>query len=464
MQLLRKKVMQFIRSHSLFTPGDKVIVAFSGGADSMAMLDILAHLPELPLNLVVAHLNHRLRGDESDIDELFARQIAEKYALPLEISRVDVAAFAKDKGLSLEEAGRDARRTFLATAARKHGALAVALGHHRDDQAETFLLRLVRGAAGSGLTGMQPENRGTLFVRPLLCLDRSVIKAYLHKRSLAWREDASNSDTKFLRNRIRHELLPLLMNYNPSITGLLNQTAEALAADEELLVAVTENAFLRLGSTVSSGINLNIELLKKEPEALRKRLYRRSLSALRGDLRRISSRHLADMDKLMLLKKGSGSLALPFGTLVVREYNSLLITTKTATELVTTQGEITISSCGSFRLTRCRTLTIENVAAVTINRQTADKETVFIDSEQLPFPWTVRSFIEGDRFVPLGMQGRKKVKDLFIDRKIPWNERRNIPILLCNEEIFWVGGVQLAEKARISAPAKNLLCLRIGYS
>lgn len=460
MQLLRKKVLNFIREHGLFTPGEKVIVAFSGGADSMALLDILANLPDFPLELVLAHMNHQLRGDESDGDELFARSVAGKFALQLEISRVDVAAFAQAKGLSLEEAGREARRSFFLKVAKKHSADAVALGHHRDDQAETVLMRLVRGAAGSGLTGICPKKSDSVFVRPLLCLERAGIEAYLRKGALLWREDSSNSDIKFLRNRIRHELLPQLRSYNPGIVELLNQTAQALAADEELLDLIAGRAFSSMVLSSPAEVRINLDMLLNEPQALRKRLYRKAIAAFKGDLKRISAQHLADIDRLAVGGKGSGRLSLPAGVIVVREYSSLLLTAMPAAPVIY-PGEISVDRCDSYPLQFGGSFSVESAAALPPDWLQAGQYSMFLDLNQFPFPWTIRCFCEGDRFTPLGMKGRKKLKDLFIDRKIPLAGRKKIPLLLCGDEIIWVGGVQVSEKARITGAGEELLLLRI---
>lgn len=460
MHLFRKKVLQFIKEHGMFTPGDKVIVAFSGGADSMALLDILANLPDFPLELVLAHMNHLLRGNESDGDELFARSVAGKFALQLEISRVDVAALAQAKGLSLEEAGREARRCFFGELLKKHSADAVALGHHRDDQAETVLMRLVRGAAGSGLTGICPKKAGTIFVRPLLCVERAGIEAYLRKGALSWREDSSNSDTKFLRNRIRHELLPLLRTYNPGIDLLLNQTAQALAADEELIEAIADRAFSSMVLSSPAEVRINLDMLRNEPQALRKRLYRKALAAFKGDLKRISAQHLADIDRLAVGGKGSGRLSLPVGVIVVKEYSSLLLTAMPAAPVIN-PGEISVERCDSYQLQSGGSFSVESVAELPPDWQQVGRYSMFLDRKQFPFPWTIRCFCEGDRFTPFGMKGRKKLKDLFIDRKIPLAERKKIPLLLCGDEIIWVCGVQVSEKARIAGSSGELLLLRI---
>jgi tRNA(Ile)-lysidine synthase len=401
-----------------------------------------------------------LRGDESDGDERFAMRMAEKYALPLEISRVDVKALAAEQKLSLEEAGRNVRRTFFRDICEKHSAVAVALGHHRDDQAETVLMRLIRGAAGSGMTGMQPKSPGNLIVRPLLCLSRAEIEAYLRKGLLQWREDSSNSDNKFMRNRIRNELLPLLRSYNPEITVCLSQTAQALAADEELLEAIVTRALQGIAITSPYEVSLNLEILQHEPEAIRKRLYRRAILMLQGDLRRISAQHLADIDILASGKKGSGKLSLPAGVIVIRKYVSMTLRNIPEQD-INDNPELTVNSCGSYQLNADQTIVIEKLNALPINWLDSGTDTIFVDSSQIPFPWIIRCCREGDRFTPFGMEGSKKLKNLFIDKKIPRAVRKTIPLLLCREDIFWVGGVQTAEKIRINESAGNLLRLRL---
>ena len=460
MQLIRKKVLKFIKEHGLLAPGDTVVVAFSGGADSMALLDILTSLPGFPLHIVIAHLNHCLRGDESEGDERFVRCVAEKYALPMEISRVDIDAVAYHHGLSLEEAGRNARRSFFLEIAEKHAAVAVVLGHHRDDQAETVLMRLIRGAAVSGLTGMQPRTPGNIFVRPLLCLSRAETEGYLRKGSLHWREDSSNADIRFLRNRVRHELLPLLSSYNEEMAENLNRMAQALAADEELLETVVARAYQRIVSIYPEEVRINLDMLRHELPALRKRLYRKVLFTLRGDLRRISSQHLADIDRLATGKKGSGKLSLPTGVLVIRKYDAMIMTTLPA-EPYSENWELSVASCGSYQLEHQQTLLVERVASPPADWPETGKDTIFLDSIQFPFPWTIRCYREGDRFTPFGMRGRKKLKDLFIDKKIPRTARKKIPLLLCSGEIFWVGGVQMAEKNRITESSGELLRLHM---
>lgn len=460
MQLIRKKVLKFISEHRLLSPGDKVVVAFSGGADSMALLDILANFTDFPLQLVIAHLNHCLRGNESDEDENFARTIAGKYALPLEITRIDIKAIAARQRLSLEEAGRNERRAFFLDVARKHAAVAVALGHHSDDQAETVLMRLVRGAAGSGLAGMKPKPPGSIFLRPLLCLSRLDIEGYLRKGLLPWREDSSNTDTAFLRNRIRHELLPLLKSYNPEITRRLNLMAEALAADEELLENIVANAGKHIAANYPGEIRLDLELLRRQPAGLRKRLYRQAIVALHGNLRRISAQHLADIDRLATGSNGVGRISLPAGVMVARKYDAISMTTVAELSGIDVP-ELTVASAGSYQINAQLILEISAINSLPADWLEAGDNTAFVDSRRLPFPWTIRSCREGDRFTPFGMKGSKKLKDLFIDKKVSRAVRKSIPLFLCRGNIFWAGGVRLAEEARITEPSEGLLRLSL---
>jgi tRNA(Ile)-lysidine synthase len=457
MQLLRNRVLRFILEQGLFRQGETVVVACSGGADSTALLDILANLPGFPLHLVVAHLNHSLRGEESDGDERSVWAAARRYGIQVEISRVDVAALGEEMRLSLEEAGREARYGFFREIALKHSASAIALGHHRDDQAETVLMRLVRGAGGSGLSGMRP--RSGEIVRPLLQLSRDEIEAYLRKAGLIWREDGSNADTRFMRNRVRHELLPLLETFNPEIVQALNQSAEALAADEEILVGLTSQAFKLTAESGCASVRFDLSKLFLEPAPLRKRLYRTAVSSVKGDLKRISFIHLADIERLARSRKPNGELNLPGGVRVVRAYAGLIFT-RQQDEPFSGPDELSIDACGSYELPCGGLLSVSPAA----NPEGSGMGALFLDPGELPFPWIVRYFHKGDRFRPLGIDGSKKVKDLFMDRKIPLRERARTPLLICRDEIVWVCGVQPSERTRFAAGKGVLSRLQVTYT
>jgi tRNA(Ile)-lysidine synthase len=463
MQLLRNKILRFIRQKQLFSPGDTVVAAVSGGADSVALLDVLLNLPGFRIELVVAHLNHDLRGAESDGDEEFVRGVADRLQLPFETSRVDVAQLAAEKRLSLEEAGRHARYAFFARVAEKYNAAAIALAHHKDDQAETVLMRLLRGSAGSGLAGIRPKTRDNRVVRPLLCASRREIEAYLGSREIVWREDSSNSAPDFLRNRIRHQLLPLLHDYNPEVVERLNATAEALANDEALLDTLTHEALKRCTVPTGSGTTLDLDLMQNEPDAIRSRLYRQVIRTVKGDLRRISFRHLESIERLVSCNAPNGQLDLPNGITVVRSYRSLAFSAGKPLQRFD-DFELSISACGIYRLPCGKILHVESEAAVPAGFETTGKDTVFLDPARFPFPWQVRYFKPGDRIVPLGMSGHKKLKELFIDRKIPLSERYRTPLLLQDAEVVWICGRQLSEKGRLAGGERPVLRVRMAYT
>lgn len=447
-----KTVLAFISEHDLFRKGEKVVVAVSGGADSVALLDILASMKEYRLCLVVAHLNHRLRGAESDGDEAFVRDLAARYGIPCEVAGEDVLALSRARKLSLEEAGRLARYRFFDSLAEKYAASAIALAHHADDQAETVLMRLLRGAGGGGLAGMAPKSGH--YVRPLLHVCRSAIERHLAARGLSFRTDSSNRDTAFLRNRIRHELLPLLTSYNPSISGRLADTGEILASDEAFLAQIAEERFASLASMKGEELSLPLEGLVGEPRALVLRILRRAILGVKGDLRALAYRHIAAVERLLSTPKAHAALSLPGGVVARKSYGAVRFTASAMESFA--PYDVMIEGPGTYPLPGGYELAVE--PALPPSEWSRDEKLVaFIDRHAAPFPWTVRTFRPGDRIRPLGVGGTKKVKDLFIDRKVPLDERRRIPLLFAGMTLLWVAGIQRADVALVAAGAGEAL-------
>jgi tRNA(Ile)-lysidine synthase len=445
---LLSRVARAVRRQHLFNPGDTLIVALSGGADSSALLDLLSRLPGYTLHLVAAHLNHSLRGVESDADEEFCRALAARYAIPFESRRIDVKELAAHSRLNLEDAGRQARIRFLDEIRSGYGAAAVALAHHADDQAETVLMRLLRGSGMTGLSGMAPRNeRG--YVRPLLDISRSEIEQYLGARGLEWREDASNRDTTFLRNRVRHQLLPLLETYNPAVRSCLAATAAVLGGDEALLCELAEQAFAASCLMGEGRIDCRVRQLYALNPALRRRVLRHAFRQLTGTLDGVSQRHIEALCELIDSDRPNTSIALPHGVKAAREYErlSLMVTGGAAVE---SGFELLITEPGRYQLPDGGYLAVETTSMVSF---TSDADSACFDSGRIPFPWLVRTFRPGDRMTPFGMAGRKKVKDIFIDRKIPLSERRRIPLLFCGDDLIWIAGVCASELSRIDTPS-----------
>ncbi|MBU5612593.1 tRNA lysidine(34) synthetase TilS [Geomonas azotofigens] len=452
-----KDLVAIVRNQHLFAPGETVVVAVSGGADSVALLDILFRLEDERLNLVVAHLNHCLRGTESDDDEKFVSDLATRRHLPFVAIRVDVASFAAAEGFSLEDAGRQARYAFFHEVARRRGASSIAVAHHLDDQAETVLIRLLRGAGGTGLSAMTAAG-DSLVKRPLLKVSRAELELYLNSRNLTWRTDSTNSDTTILRNSIRHELIPTLRKYNPKISERLAATAEILAADEELLEHLTSTAFDRLASLDGETVAFGVEALLKEHRGLRLRLYRHGLQELRGDLMRIALTHLEAIDRLASSDRPNARLKLPGSLRVERCYGRLSFTC--AAPQTAQRWEQVVPGEGSYALENGMTLAVRRVERPQ-DLATGAKDVAYLSADTAPFPWIVRPFSLGDRFTPLGMTGSQKVKELFINEKLPLHERGRVPLVFSEGEIIWVAGVRVGEKGRVTSATGAVLRVEI---
>lgn len=437
---LHKTVSSTIERHSLFRADSTVIVAVSGGVDSVTLLDYLAMRRDLGLRIVVAHLNHSLRGEESDADEELVREISAEYGARFERCRVDVKAMARNERLSLEEAGREARYRFFADLASRCNASAVALAHHRDDQAETVLMRLLRGSGPAGLRGMGYRSGNGLYVRPFLDADRSAIEEYAAARGLRFRTDSSNSDPRFLRNRVRLQLLPLLGEYNPEIVSRLADTAAIMAADEELLSESVSRCWEAAGRMDSDGVSADCARLRNESSGMRLRIYRHALTLLAGTSRRIAYRHLRAIDDLMLSGSPNGRLHLPGGLTAIRSYETIRFAPDRRIEAALPY-EFIISGTGQYDLPHGGRVV---VAAVDGTEAGASRLRLTVSLGAFPFPWTIRTFRPGDRLVPSGMTGHKKVKDLFIDLKVPSSIRSSLPLFYSGSTLFWVAGVRAA--------------------
>ncbi len=453
---LPHRIARILAEQELCRPGDTLIVAVSGGADSVALLDLLATAPHLELRLVVAHLNHLLRGRESDEDERFVRTLAERYGLPCLVRRLDVRAFARQRALSLEEAGRQARYAYFEELQRQYGAAAVAVAHHADDQAETLLLRLLRGAGTTGLSAMPPSN-GRGIIRPLLALTRDTLRAHLADRCLPFREDASNQDRSFLRNRIRHELLPLLATYNPAIATRLAATADLLGEEAQLLGQITHTAWLQLATAGDGWVALSKAPLQGQTPALRLRLYRHALTAICGDLRRFERAHYLSVDRLLLREQTGNRANLPRGVIAFLTDDRLCLSRR---ELLTPRHPraLTINGPGCFDLGNGLQVAVEETAPP-VSWHQLPPQVCYIDPRQAPFPWQLRPAQPADRIAPLGMTGSQTVRDILVDAKLPRHLRPYLPLLVQQDCPLWLPLLRRSRHALLDAGAGR--CIRV---
>lgn len=452
MTMLLQRFQRHLDASGLIPHGSRVLAAVSGGADSVALLHLLHAVAKgRQLDLRVAHLDHALRPDSS-ADAAHVGSLCAGLGVPFREERIDVAALARESKGGVEEVSREVRRTFLKETARTLCCDWIALAHHCDDQAETFLLRLLRGAGTTGLAAMRPVARP--FVRPLLPFSRKELVEWLSGQGIAWREDASNLDPAFIRNRVRHELLPLLESFNPAIRVRLNELCRQLAEDEDDWAARVNAEMARIVVRNDGEVRLPCDALRESSAALAGRLVRAALKEVRGTLRRLDAGHIAAVLALARGGRPQGELHLP-GAWVGRRYAWLLFREEASHPDPLIPFEI--AAPGNYPLPGGRVLSVTLHA----NGQGEGLCAVEFPASEVPFPLRVRAPEPGDRIHPAGMAGTKKLQDLFVDLKLPVEERTAAVLVFAADRLLWVGGVRRCEKFHPAPVAGRILRLEL---
>jgi tRNA(Ile)-lysidine synthase len=442
-------VAALISRYNMFSRGRRVGVAVSGGADSVCLLHVLRELaPRWDLSLEVLHFNHQLRGAASDEDAAFVAHLAEEMKLPFHQRSVAVA----DVPGNLEQAARNARREFFREAMTSLGLEKVATGHTKSDQAETVLFRLLRGSGNAGLAGVLPTTAEGL-VRPLLDVERGEIEQWLTGRGIAWREDASNSDERFSRNRIRHELLPKLRaEWNPAIDNMLSQMSVLAREDESYWrTALPEDLLIRRGRIVL----IAVEALRKFHSAIVRRMLRRAIELVRGDLRQIEFQHIEGALALVHELEGHGRLQIP-GVDVFRSMDWLRIAPQGYDNQVERNFRIPMDVPGTVT-TPGLNVTITTELIDPESRYT-DREDV-LDADKIAGRLEVRNWRPGDQIHIKDGRGTEKIKYLFQEARVPLWDRRHWPILTVQDEIVWAW--QFGSAAAFRAESEAARKLRI---
>jgi len=463
---LEQRVVNFIQEHNLFSAGDKLVVAVSGGADSVCLLHILAQWQrELEVELHVAHLNHQLRGAESDSDASYVSDLAHKLGVPATIERRDVAAYRDQKGGSLEEAAREVRYSFLAEVTRGIGTSKVAVGHARDDHIETVMMHLLRGVGTAGLRGLQPrsvlqysENGGQLeVVRPLLEVTRQETLDYCQRYNLAPRSDSSNVSFSFLRNRIRLELLPMLRSYNPGVDKALLRLADIAGDDISFIEEQASLLWKELAREEGDVIYLDMSKMVTSPRAMQRQVFRRAVKQLRGNLKDVEADHIEAM--MDFLSKSAGKkMCLPDGLTLSTEYGRLVLASPQASicPLPPLKGISKINIPGETDLPGWR------VRADIIQEVVGDDNGLVasFDLDKVGEELTVRRRRPGDRFQPLGMSQTKKLQDFMVDSRIPRSWRDRVPLICSPKQILWVVGWRIDDRVKVTENTKEILRLQ----
>ena len=449
---LLPRVRRAVARHGLLARGDRVVVALSGGADSTALLDLLARLaPEYDLELIPAHLDHGLRPGAGET--AFCREAAARYGLELVAGAVRPGRLA---GPSLQQAAREARYAFLLETARAHGARRMALGHQADDQAETVLLRLLRGAGRRGLAGM-PVRREPGVIRPLLGIRRAEIRAYLRRREIPFLEDPSNRSEAYLRNRVRADLLPRLeREYNPSLVRDLAAAAEILA--EEDLFLEEEAARRGPAEPVPGGVALDAAALRSMPRALARRAVRQAVERAAGDLRGLERVHVEAVLDLLAAPTIPARVALPRGLEARKVYDRLEVGRPRAAARL--DGPRPLAVPGRTVFPELGVAVECTLLAGPAPDRPLPPDQALVDLERCASPLAVRSRRAGDVFRPEGMDGRKKVARYLADRKVPCSERDRVPLVVDGlDRVVWVAGYR--RDARFAAGPGSVRVARL---
>ena len=447
-------------------PPRPLVAAVSGGPDSLALLYALADLKEAcRLALTVAHLDHALRPD-SAADALFVARQAKTLGLPFRAERIDVAAYRRSRRLSLEQAAREVRYAFLARTAREVGAPAIALGHTADDQAETVLLHILRGSGLAGLRGMSllspymaPDGSGVQLFRPLLETTRQETEAFCGARGLAPRRDESNRSLRFVRNRLRWEVFPLLYKVNPSVREALLRLARAAALDLEHLEAGVEEAWPLVAEETAGGLTLEKKAFASLHPALQRHLLRRAYAHLAGGTEGLLQAHVEAMASLLDGPAGR-RMALPGGVYLEAGHRQALLWRGPSypCPFPPLEGEHPLQVPGETSERGWRVQT--ELLSPPLNSLPHDPFQAVLDAEAMGGPMALRPRRPGERFHPLGMEGPKKLQDFFVDAHVPRPWRERVPLVVSPRGIVWVVGWRIAHWARVTQNTRRILRLR----
>ncbi|MGD9022903.1 MAG: tRNA lysidine(34) synthetase TilS [Deltaproteobacteria bacterium] len=448
-----------VRRHHMLDEGDIVLVGVSGGPDSIALLHSLVALKtKWALKLITAYLNHQLRGPIAQQEATFVSALSARLGIPCEIGSRSAADYGIQHRLSLQEAARTIRYAFYDEAAAKHSASKIALGHHADDNAESVLIHLLRGSGPLGLAGIPPV-REQRIIRPLIDLTKREILAFLELGRFEYMRDRSNLDTKYLRNRIRHELLPhLKARYNPNTVGALNRLALILRDEEDFwnqaVTRIIQNATLE---KTPDRLILSVKPLSGLHPALLRRLVRQAVLSVRGERKRVGHVHVEAAVRLIAAPSTSGALDMPYGLRVVRDRDEVSFLSSPVDRATGFEYDIPrIQTTPIPEIGLVLKLSVCDVIEIPPLKHYATNQALF-DLAAVTFPLKVRTFRKGDRFNPLGMAGSQKVKRFFINNKVPRSKRLRCPLLLSGGRIIWVGGYRIDDSAKVTHETKKVL-------
>ena len=456
-----RKVLSYIKDNKLIESGDKILVALSGGPDSVCLLNILVELKEeLNIDIGAAHINHLLRGEDAFKDEEYVVEICKEMEIPCFVTRVDINKYSKEHKLSSELAGRQVRYEFFEEIIKKEGFKKIATAHNANDQAETILFRLMRGTGLEGLGGIK-ASRDNKIIRPILCLSRQEVERYIELKKLKPRIDKTNFEKIYNRNKIRLDILPYMKeNFNEDIIQTLNRMSVLLQKDNNFLEKLALNSYKKYCIEYEDYFIIK-EGIFKEEEPVINRILRHAVLKYSKSRYDFEMKHINEI--FSLSQKGSGKVVhLPNGIYAENIYGDIYIKNKKNKCDVNKEEKVVINKdkignkviCFGQFLIEFSFYNNHERNNINLNQ---DNLMQCFDFNKINDKILIRKRIDGDKIIPLGMNGTKKLKDIFIDMKIPKDERDNIPILCFDEKIAWIIGVRISDEYKVTNQSKNIL-------
>ena len=453
------KVREYILENELIDKGDHILVALSGGPDSVCLLHILARLrSEFNLRLGAIHINHLLRGEEAIEDENYTKELCRFLDVENYVERIDIATIAAKEGQSIELAGREERYKAFNKVKEKFSYNKIAVAHNSNDQAETILMRLMRGSGLEGLTGIKAKREDGI-IRPILCLNRNQIEAYCDEYKLEPRIDKSNYEKIYNRNKVRLDILPYMKeNFNEDIIDTLNRMSLLLQKDNEYLEEVAAMAYKKYCKEENDKIIVSRELFENEKEAITTRILKRSFKNISNSYKNFEMKHIVDIIELSKLGTNK-ELHLTNGIVVQNIYGDIIFKQRKNKEDNIKLNEVYIKKEDFFNKIEFSKYEIElQIISKKNNIEFSNNDLIkFFDYDKIEEGIIIRNRKDGDKMVPIGMKGTKKLKDIFINSKIPKEIRDIIPIVCFDEKIAWVVGVKVSEQFKVTSNTKQIL-------
>ena len=457
-----KKVLTYIEENNLIKSGDRILVALSGGPDSVCLLYILIKLREiLGIEIGAAHLNHMLRGEDALGDEEYVNKLCKDLNIPCYIKQVDINKYARENKLSSEMAGRSVRYDFFDEIISKYGFNKIATAHNANDQAETILFRLMRGTGLEGLGGIK-VSRDNKIIRPILCLSRNEVEDYIEKEGLNPRIDKTNFEKVYNRNKIRLDILPYIKkHFNADIVQTLNRMSTLLQKDNDYLERSAYKYYEKNCLKSKEHFILKKELFNEE-EAITSRVIRNALTEYSKSNYDFEMKHISEI--IHLARKNSGKkIDLPNKIYAENIYGDIYIKKRIKKQKIDNKNEIVINKNDingkkvEFHNYKLEFSIIDNNNL--IYKKNSLKK--FFDFDLIENFIVIRKRKDGDKMIPLGMKGTKKIKDIFIDAKVPKEQRDYIPIIEFDNNIAWLTGIKVSDEYKVNNNSKNILMISI---